>query len=127
MNRLAIISTQDLTKTYTVGEVAVRALRGVSLDVQPGEFVCLTGPSGSGKSTFMHLLGCLDHSTSGAYFLQGRDMSRLSRDELALVRNREIGFVFQGFSESDGERDRRGVGATVTGVTTRVPLGSTIE
>ena len=93
-----LISVRDLTKTYSIGEVSVRALRGVSLDVRPGEFISLTGPSGSGKSTFMHLLGCLDHPTSGQYFLNGRDVSRLSNDELALVRNREIGFVFQGFN-----------------------------
>src|SRR5687767_9790914 len=93
-----IISVRNLTKTYTVGDVAVRALRGISLDVRPGEFLALTGPSGSGKSTFMHLLGCLDHPTSGQYFLNGRDVSRLSKDQLALVRNREIGFVFQGFN-----------------------------
>jgi len=94
----SIISVRDLTKTYTVGDVAVRALRGISLDVLPGEFIALTGPSGSGKSTFMHLLGCLDHPTSGQYFLNGRDVSALSKDELALVRNRQIGFVFQGFN-----------------------------
>jgi putative ABC transport system ATP-binding protein len=94
----ALVSARNLTKTYTVGEVAVRALRGASLDVAPGEFIALTGPSGSGKSTFMHLLGCLDRPTSGEYFLNGRDVSRLSKDQLALVRNREIGFVFQGFN-----------------------------
>ena len=94
----SIISVRDLTKTYTVGDVAVRALRGISLDVAAGEFLALTGPSGSGKSTFMHLLGCLDHPTSGQYFLNGRDISRLSKDDLALVRNRQIGFVFQGFN-----------------------------
>jgi putative ABC transport system ATP-binding protein len=93
-----LITVRDLTKTYPVGDVAVRALRGVSLDIAPGEFISLTGPSGSGKSTFMHLLGCLDHPTSGQYFLNGRDVSRLSKDQLALVRNREIGFVFQGFN-----------------------------
>jgi putative ABC transport system ATP-binding protein len=92
------ITVRDLTKTYPVGNFAVRALRGVSLDIAPGEFISLTGPSGSGKSTFMHLLGCLDHPTSGQYFLNGRDVSRLSKDQLALVRNREIGFVFQGFN-----------------------------
>ena len=93
-----LIAVHDLTKTYHVGEVDVRALRGVSLDVQPGEFISLTGPSGSGKSTFMHLLGCLDRPTSGAYHLNGRDVARLSKRELARVRNQEIGFVFQGFN-----------------------------
>jgi putative ABC transport system ATP-binding protein len=93
-----LISVRNLTKTYTVGEVAVRALRGVTLDVAGGEFIALTGPSGSGKSTFMHVLGCLDHPTSGEYILNGRDVARLSKDQLALVRNREIGFVFQGFN-----------------------------
>ena len=93
-----LISVRELTRTYHVGEVDVRALRGVSLDVQPGEFIALTGPSGSGKSTFMHLLGCLDRPTSGSYFLNGRDVAKLAKRDLARVRNREIGFVFQGFN-----------------------------
>ena len=94
----AVISTRELTKTYEVGEVQVPALRGVSLDVAPGEFVALTGPSGSGKSTFMHLLGCLDRPTGGQFFLNGRDVSKLGSRDLARVRNTEIGFVFQGFN-----------------------------
>jgi len=95
---MPVISVRNLVKTYTVGEVIVRALRGADLDVEPGEFVAVTGPSGSGKSTLMHILGCLDRPTSGQYILDGKDVSRMSKDDLAMVRNRKIGFVFQGFN-----------------------------
>src|SRR5258707_10427013 len=93
-----VISVKNLVKTYVVGEVEVRALRGVNLEVARGEFLAVTGPSGSGKSTFMHIVGCLDRPTSGQYFLDDQDVSRMSKDALAAVRNRKIGFVFQGFN-----------------------------
>jgi putative ABC transport system ATP-binding protein len=95
---MSIISLRNLTKTYQMGENTVHALRSVSLDVEHGEFVTLIGPSGSGKSTMMHILGCLDRPTSGQFLLNGRDVSLLPRDELAGIRNKQIGFVFQGFN-----------------------------
>jgi putative ABC transport system ATP-binding protein len=94
----SVISVRNLVKTYVVGEVEVKALRGVNLEVQAGEFLTVTGASGSGKSTFMHIIGCLDRPTSGQYFLDGQDVSRMSKDALASVRNKKIGFVFQGFN-----------------------------
>jgi putative ABC transport system ATP-binding protein len=93
-----IIQVQDLTKVYRFGEVEVHALRGVSLLIQRGEFLAIMGPSGSGKSTFMNILGFLDQPTHGQYLLEGISGERLSRDERAEIRNRKIGFVFQGFN-----------------------------
>jgi putative ABC transport system ATP-binding protein len=93
-----VISVRNLVKTYEVGEHVVKALRGVNLEVQRGEFLAVTGPSGSGKSTFMHIVGCLDRPTAGQYLLDGEDVSRMSKDALAAVRNKKIGFVFQGFN-----------------------------
>jgi putative ABC transport system ATP-binding protein len=95
---MPLLRVRDLVKTYQVGDVAVRALRGVTLDIDAGEFVAVVGPSGSGKSTFMHILGCLDRPTSGEYWLEDRDVSRLSDDDLSTIRNGQIGFVFQGFN-----------------------------
>jgi putative ABC transport system ATP-binding protein len=95
---LSVITLQDVKKIYTLGDNEVHALAGVSLDIEAGEFVSIVGPSGSGKSTMMHILGCLDRPTSGKYLLDGKDVSELSGDELADIRNRRIGFVFQGFN-----------------------------
>ena len=95
---MGLISVRDLAKVYQVGEVSVHAIRHISLDIDAGEFVSVVGPSGSGKSTFMHIVGCLDRPTAGRYVLSGRDVSQLSDDELSAIRNRQIGFVFQGFN-----------------------------
>ena len=95
---MSVISVRNLTKIYSMGDVEVRALRGVTVDIDAGDFVSVIGPSGSGKSTFMHILGCLDRPTSGQYLLDDHDVSQLSGDELAVVRNKKIGFVFQGFN-----------------------------
>jgi putative ABC transport system ATP-binding protein len=93
-----MIRTEDLWKTYDMGEVAVHALCGVSFEIARGEYVAIMGPSGSGKSTLMNLIGCLDTPTSGRYWLNGRLVSELTDDELAHIRNKEIGFVFQTFN-----------------------------
>jgi len=93
-----VIDVQDVHKTYILGKTHVHALRGVSLKVYPGEFVAIMGPSGSGKSTFMNIIGCLDRPTSGSYKLDGVEVAKLTDNQLAEIRNRKIGFVFQQFN-----------------------------
>src|SRR5512143_2186312 len=95
---MSLIEVRKLRKVYSLGDIEVNALMDVSATIVKGEFVAIMGPSGSGKSTFMNVLGCLDQPTGGAHLMEGVDVGRLSRDELAEIRNKKIGFVFQGFN-----------------------------
>lgn len=95
---MPLIDVQQITKVYQLGDVSLKALCAVSFSIENGEFIAIMGPSGSGKSTFMNILGCLDKPTSGRYLLEGADVGSLGRDELAAIRNKKIGFVFQGFN-----------------------------
>ena len=93
-----MLEVKNITKVYKTGNVETKVLKGISFSIKDGEFVAIIGPSGSGKSTLMHILGCLDTPTSGSYFLEERDVSQLSDDELSEIRNQKIGFVFQQFN-----------------------------
>src|SRR5215204_2890270 len=95
---MPLIETRDLWKTYVMGEEEIHALRGVSIAIERGEYVAIMGPSGSGKSTLMNLIGCLDTPTKGSYLLNDKQVSQMNDDELARIRNEEIGFVFQTFN-----------------------------
>jgi putative ABC transport system ATP-binding protein len=95
---MGLITTNDLWKTYVMGSEEIHALRGVSIDIEKGEYVAIMGPSGSGKSTLMNLIGCLDTPTKGSYTLNGKEVGSMNDDELARIRNEEIGFVFQTFN-----------------------------
>ena len=95
---MPVIKVTDIYKTYVMGDNIVNALDGINLVVEKGEFISIMGPSGSGKSTLMNILGCLDRPTKGSYMLDGREVSEYSDDELAITRNKKIGFVFQSFN-----------------------------
>src|SRR6186713_3591130 len=95
---MALIETQDLWKTYVMGSEEIHALRGVSIEIERGEYVAIMGPSGSGKSTLMNLIGCLDTPSKGSYLLNGKQVGQMNDNELARIRNEEIGFVFQTFN-----------------------------
>ena len=110
MSDRIIIKTENIRKIYGMGDIQVAALNGVSLNIKEGEFVAIMGPSGSGKSTLMNILGCLDRPSEGRYFLNEEDVSDLSKEELAVIRNRELGFIFQSYNllpkiDADGKRD----------------------
>lgn len=98
MEKKSIIQTKELTKIYGMGDIQVKALDTINLDIYEGEFVAVMGPSGSGKSTLMNILGCLDRPTSGQYYLDGEDISQMSKSQLAFIRNQRIGFVFQSYN-----------------------------
>src|SRR3990170_6300725 len=95
---MALIETRDLVKTYRMGSEEIQALRGVSIQIERGEYVAIMGPSGSGKSTLMNLIGCLDTPSQGSYLLNGKEVASMNDDDLARIRNEEIGFVFQTFN-----------------------------
>ncbi|MCX5885465.1 MAG: ABC transporter ATP-binding protein [Proteobacteria bacterium] len=95
---MKLIEVHGISKVYQLGDIAVNALAGISLDIERSEFIAIMGPSGSGKSTFMNIIGCLDKPTQGQYLLEGTDIALMDRDELADIRNKKIGFVFQGFN-----------------------------
>src|SRR4030043_727613 len=94
----ALIQIDQISKVYQMGKIQVTALNEISLNVQPGEFLAIMGPSGSGKSTLMNILGCLDRPSSGTYLLEGENVSRMSREQLAHIRNQKIGFIFQSYN-----------------------------